>query len=331
MRRVALLACLVVGFASAHAAEVDRTEYLPVDGGQLYLLTRGTDASAPVLLWLHGGPGGAETPLFRLYDAELERQFAVTYWDQRGAGRSFDPDSDPRELTVARHLADLDAVVDHQLASMGRDKLFLIGHSWGGGLGLLYVREHPEKVAAFIGVAPLTAQLGRQRAQHAFVESEARRRGDAESLEKLQQIGEPPYSAAQDLAISRLVDAYGGAFRQRPSFTWAVLRATAYGYAWPWEISRFIRANNVSLEAMNDELRELDLGRSVPRVGVPVFFFLGRYDHQVEARISAEYLDGLEAPTKRVVWFEDSAHNVPFEEPAKFCAAVVEALAPFGD
>ena len=330
MRRVALLACLV-GVVSARAAEVDRSEYLSIDGAQLYLLTRGRDAAAPVLLWLHGGPGGAETPLFRLYDSELERHFAVTYWDQRGAGRSFDPDADPRELTVARHLADLDAVVDRQRVSLGRDKLVLIGHSWGGALGLLYVREHPEKVAAFIGVAPLTSGLARQRAQHAFVASEARRRGDAESLEKLGQIGEPPYSAAQDLAISRLVDGYGGAFHQRPSFSWAVLRATAYGYAWPWEIPRFIRANDVSLEAMNDELLGLDLGRSVPRVAVPVFFFLGRYDHPVDARVSAAYLDGLEAPAKRVVWFEDSAHNVPFEEPARFCAAVVEALAPPGD
>lgn len=321
----------MVACASAHAAELDRSEYLSIDGARLYVLTRGADAAAPVLLWLHGGPGGAETPLFRLYDAELEQHFAVTYWDQRGAGRSFDPDADPRELTVARHLADLDAVVDHQRASLGRDKLFLIGHSWGGALGLLYLREHPEKVAAFIGVAPLTSGLARQRAQRDFVASEAGRRGDAESLEKLEQIGDPPYSAAQDLAISRLVDLYGGAFHERPSFTWALLRASVYGYAWPWEIPRFIRANDASLEAMNDELRELDLGRSVPRVAVPVFFFLGRYDHQVDARVSAEYLDGLEAPAKRVVWFEHSAHNVPFEEPATFCTAVVEALGPLGD
>ena len=330
--RLALLLALLVGAAtSARAAELDRPERLPVGGAELYLLTRGADSSAPVLLWLHGGPGGAETPLFRLYDAELEQHFVVTYWDQRGAGRSFDPEADPNQLTIARHLADLDAVVDHLRASFGREKLVLIGHSWGGALGLLYVQAHPEKVAAFIGVAPLTSGIARQRAQYAFVADEARRRGDAASLEKLEQIGAPPWSAAQDLATSRLVDAYGGAFHQRPSFTWAVLRAMANGYAWPWEVPRFIRANDLSLEAMNGELLELDLGRSVPRVAVPVFFFLGRYDHQVEARISAEYLDGLAAPAVKTVWFEESAHNVPFEEPEKFCAAVAEVLAPLGD
>jgi pimeloyl-ACP methyl ester carboxylesterase len=59
-----------------------------------------------VLLWLHGGPGGAERPLSRYYNHELEEHFVVAYWDQRGAGRSFDADADPQDLTVACHLAD---------------------------------------------------------------------------------------------------------------------------------------------------------------------------------------------------------------------------------
>ena len=47
------------------------------------------DAPAPLVLWLHGGPGGAERPLFRLFDAALEDHAVVAYLDQRGSGRSF--------------------------------------------------------------------------------------------------------------------------------------------------------------------------------------------------------------------------------------------------
>ncbi|MDR4467504.1 MAG: hypothetical protein MRJ68_04280 [Nitrospira sp.] len=61
-----------------------------MDGTKLYLLTIGEDRQAPILLWLHGGPGGAERPLFRYFNSELEKHFVVAYWDQRGAGRSFD-------------------------------------------------------------------------------------------------------------------------------------------------------------------------------------------------------------------------------------------------
>src|SRR5262249_27320053 len=77
-----------------------------VDGARLFRTGRGDDRRAPLLLWLHGGPGGAERPLFRYFDGDLERDFVVAYWDQRGTGRSFDDDADPHELTITRHLAD---------------------------------------------------------------------------------------------------------------------------------------------------------------------------------------------------------------------------------
>ena len=57
------------------------------------------------------------------------------------------------QLTIARHLTDLDAVVDHLARNFGREKIVLIGHSWGAALGLLYIQAHPEKVAAFIAVS----------------------------------------------------------------------------------------------------------------------------------------------------------------------------------
>ena len=92
------------------------------------------------------------------------------------------------------------------------------------------------------------------------------------------------------------------------------------------EIPRFIRGNNVSLEAMHDELLGLDLQHSVPAVDVPVIFFLGRYDHHVDATIAARYFDSLLAPSKQLVSFENSAHNIPFEEPELFTGSVVTAL-----
>jgi proline iminopeptidase len=53
---------------------------------------------------------------------------------------------------------------------------------------------------------------------------------------------------------------------------------------------------------------------------------LGRHDWQVPAVLAARYFDRIHAPTKRLVWFEQSAHNPPFEEPDRFNQAVVEAL-----
>ena len=49
---------------------------------------------------------------------------------------------------------------------------------------------------------------------------------------------------------------------------------------------------------------------------------LGRNDRVVSPHLRAEYLATLEAPDKELIWFEQSAHMAPFEEPDKFNAAV---------
>src|SRR5262245_41209710 len=201
------LTCCWHDAACARPVPIRTSEYLAVDGAELFLLTRGADWSAPVLLWLHGGPGGAERPLFRYFNSALEEHFIIVYFDQRGAGRSFDPDADPRRLTIARHLADLDAVVDHLRQGRGRAKSTLLGHSGGAALGLLYAHAHPAKVTAVVAVSPLVSTCAAQRAQYDFVLSEATRRKDHDMLAQLRDIGAPPHeTAAKVLAMEHLAD-----------------------------------------------------------------------------------------------------------------------------
>ncbi len=317
--------------ATGAPVPIEHSEYLAVDNAKLFLMTCGADRRAPVLLWLHGGPGGAERPLFRYFNGDLEDNFVVAYWDQRGAGRSFDLDADPHSLTIARHLADLDVVVDHLRQSLGQGKIVLIGHSWGTALGLLYAQAHPDKVSAFIGVAQVVSTREGQQAQYDFALDEASRRKDTDALARLRAIGPPPHkTATQVLAMETLAERYGGVFHKEPHRMWTLVHGMLRGLVTPWEIPSFIRANNVSLEAMNEELLGLDLARSVSSINVPVFFFLGRHDRHVEATLAATYFGALRAPVKRLIWFENSAHNVPFEEPDLFNATVTSTLQSIG-
>jgi proline iminopeptidase len=328
MRRLpAVLAFAALAAAEAGAEPVRTSERVAVEGASLYLEVRGEDRAAPLLLWLHGGPGGAERPLFRHFAGGLEEHFVVAYLDQRGAGRSYDEEADPGALTIALHLADLRVVVAHLRGGFDGRAVVLIGHSWGGALALLYARDHAEDVAAVLGVAPLVDTRAAHQAEWAFARAEAERRGDEDALAQLSAIGSPPYDDADEvLAAERIADRYGAVFHQRPSLAWTALRGVLGGLVTPSEIPRFIRANEASLAAMHAELLGLDLAASVPSLGVPVAFLLGRHDRHVDARIAAAYFERLQAPAKRLVWFEASAHNPPFEEPERFEREVVEAV-----
>jgi pimeloyl-ACP methyl ester carboxylesterase len=209
----------------------------------------------------------------------------------------------------------------------GQSRIVLIGHSWGGALALLYAHAHPDKIAAVIAVTPLVDMFAQQQAQYAFVLVQAAQHKDREVLERLCAIGPLPHRSADDtIAVERLADRYDAVYHVRPNRMWVMFEGVLRGLVTAWEITRFIRGNNVSLAAMNDELLGLRLVETVPSLDVPVFFFLGRYDHHLDAEIAVQYLDALQAPLKPVAWFENSAHNIPFEEPAAFTKSVVEAL-----
>ncbi|MBI1822122.1 MAG: alpha/beta hydrolase [Nitrospirae bacterium] len=303
------------------------TERFNVDGAELYLLTRGQDRRAPVVLWLHGGPGGPEGPLFQYFNRDLERHFVVIYWDQRGTGRSFSPQSDPARLTIAQHIKDLDAIVDHLRQSLGRGKIVLMGHSWGATLGVLYTREHPEKVEALFAISPLVNGLAGQQKEYDFVSTEAKRRSDYRAQSRLLEIGQPPYGTVEQLLeVEDLSNKFGGVFHIQPNRTLLLLRGFFGGLVKPWELPRFFHANKVSLTVMNKELLDLDLSRSAPRIEVPVYFLLGRYDCHADATLAAEYFETLKGPYKKLIWFENSAHNIPFEEPNQFNDIVVQEL-----
>src|SRR5229473_2319179 len=77
-----------------------------------WVMIRGESVANPPLILLHGGPGFPEMRLFRRYNGPLERRFTVVYWDQRGAGKSFNPNIPKSSMTVEQFIADLDELVD---------------------------------------------------------------------------------------------------------------------------------------------------------------------------------------------------------------------------
>jgi len=297
-----------------------------IGGVPQQLWFRGVTTSAPALILLHGGPGASEAALFRRYNAELERHFLVVYWEQRGAGRSLTPAVTPASMSVDQFVADLDAVVDLVRRRFHKDRVVLLGHSWGTAIGLLYAERFPAKVAAYLGVGQVVDMPRGERASWEFARREAVRRDDRGALAALDRIGPPPHSV-KDMFVSRKwVERFGGTFHARRStfgLIWAALNTDEANLV---DLVKFGRGNRFSLDHLWSEFRALDLDGTVA-FEVPIGFLLGRHDWVVPSVLAAEYFTRLHAPRKQLVWFEASAHNVPFEEPARFNQAVVETVA----
>ena len=102
----------------------------------------GSPQADSLLIALHGGPGNTSDYLLELEQLESESLAVLTY-DQRGSGQSLGPTVG---YSMQEHVADLEAVVEWT----GRERVILLGHSWGGVLALRYASLHPEQVAALI-------------------------------------------------------------------------------------------------------------------------------------------------------------------------------------
>jgi len=228
---------------------------------------------------------------------------------------------------ASQHLEDLETVISYLRRAYAKQKIYLIGHSWGTVLGLLHAKAHPKTVAALIGVAPVVSFSEQQRRAYAFDLAEAKRRGETSTLEELRKLGEPPYEMVDKAnALEQITSRYGGVDFEPRNRVAIVLHGVLLGLATPWEIPGFIEGLHLTQRAMHAELLQLDLRNEVKTIEVPLFFFLGRHDRHVDAELAASYFETLQAPKKVLRWFERSAHNVPFDEPRLFNERVVEAI-----
>jgi pimeloyl-ACP methyl ester carboxylesterase len=302
-------------------------ESLRLGGVDQWVMIRGESLANPPLIMLHGGPGWSETGFFRVFDAPLEKSFTVVYWDQRGAGKSFDPHIPRSSMTVQQFISDLDELLDAVCKRLAKAKVAIFGHSWGSALGVLYAARFPEKVAAYVGSGQIGDWAAAESASYAFALSEAQRRGNRRAERKLRAIGPPPYSAASVFTERTWVWRFEGGMR--PRALWKAGRAVlGVRESSIFELPSAMRGFRWSMDAMWAEVSKLNLIELAPELRLPVFLLLGRLDHWVPPGTSLAYFDALTAPSKRLVWFEESSHEPFVDEPAKFTNVMRDLVRP---
>ena len=307
------------------AGSIAEVNYLRLGGLDQWTMIRGEDRTNPPLILLHGGPGLSETSLFRHFNAPLEESFAVVYWDQRGSGKSFDHRISRASMTVDQFIADLDELVEAVCQRLGRRQVAIFGHSWGSVLGVLYAARFPEKVAAYAGSGQIGDWPAAESASYAIALDEARRLNNRRALKELRAIGSPPYDARSVWTERTWLQRLEG--NLRPRVLWNIGRTFLAGpESSVLDLPNLFRGFRFSLDAMWPEVSRINLMEVVPDLQTPVFFFLGRRDHWVPPETSVAYFDAMSAPSKTLVWFEESGHEPFVDEPAKFNASMVELV-----
>jgi pimeloyl-ACP methyl ester carboxylesterase len=251
--------------------------YVDAGGTLLFVEIRGPKKTAPVLLYLHEGPANVVGALaFKAYPGpELEKRFVVAYLHQRGVLRS--PNVAVSTQTIANHLRDVDAVVDYLRNRFKDNRIDLIGYSWGGTLGYLYLLQNQAKIARFVAIAAPFNEATNQFSSYEMTLQWARDTNARGAVDELVALGPPPYKSSDQVLTKTLwsAEAYGGLVKNLDMDK--VLRAGGYAEY----DSRWADKQTEINQMMYPEIQKINVESDVARITTPLLLIAGRHDAEV--------------------------------------------------
>lgn len=317
---------------------IERLEKVRIGGVDQWVSIRGNDRRNPVLLMLHGGPGWVAMPTSWYFQRGWEEYFTVVQWDQRGAGKTYvanDPATVAPTMTRARMIADSEEMVAWLRKEFGKDKIFVMGQSWGSYLGLELAQRRPEWLHAYVGIGQLTNAPESERRGWAWTLQQAREDGNAEAVAELEALapyaeGNAPVPLESLFKQRRWLNHYGGMVHNRRGGDAEAAAIKLSPEYTDQDVAGIWKGNDFSMQHLLGEVLTLDMSE-VHELKVPLFLFEGRHDHNVSSEVAAQWFETVKAPSKQLVWFEQSAHEVMIEEPGKTLLTLVQQVRPIAE
>ena len=286
---------------------------------------RSLDLNNPVLLFLHGGPGVCNRHNIMTNHTDLLDTFTIVTWDQRGSGGSYFGVSE-ETLTISQMTEDAKELIDWCCTEFNKEKIFVIGGSWGSELGVYVSSRYPEKIAAFFGFGQVVDISKNEEISFSFTRDAAVKAGDEEAVKKLDQVGPPvmgQYKGGYNgLMVQRnLMMKYGGYSKKqgKDSYLNAFIKPVLFSgeYSLSDLLGFFLGYKKVLIK-MWPEIGETCFPETVTEFQIPILIFDGRNDMNTPSVLVEDWFNMIKAPHKELIWFEESGHNPMNDEPVKF-------------
>ena len=307
-------------------AELKKVE---LNGREEWISIRGKDRNNPVLLFLAGGPGGTQMAAVRCELSGLEEHFVVVNWDQPGSGKSYSADLTDK-ITVGTYVKDGLALTDILRRRFKTEKIYLMGESWGSALGIFLADAAPEKYHAFIGTGQMIDFKETEIMDYEKAMELAKANGDEKIVKKLTANGMPPYYGKDTTWKSAVYLNYlsdymtkdpeivnGGYHTIRDMFS------SEYGIL---DSVNYFKGIVNTFNHVYPQLYGIDMRKKFTKLKIPVYFFQGRHDINAPASLVQQYYDLLDAPRKKIIWFEHSGHSPWMNESKSFINQTIQVF-----
>jgi pimeloyl-ACP methyl ester carboxylesterase len=309
--------------------------YVTIGGIDQWIQIRGEDRGNPVILFVHGGPGGSTIPISSGWQP-WEKYFTVVQWDQRGAGHTLRRSGEAvaATMTLTQMTQDGVELAEFLRAHLHKDRIILIGHSWGSFLGIHIAKQRPDLFYAYVGTGQV---VGRQTFERQFdlivtrLKALAEAANNTQALTELASISTSPGESmtkpdivakwAKALSLPP-IDAFRFVGPVPPPFMPELSLLDLYY----WQ--RGLAFSATRLAGRNGPMLQSDLWSMGTDFSIPVFFFEGTADLITPIEPAYAYFEQIKAPRKKFVRFEGGDHFIALDRPDEFLTQLIENVRP---
>jgi len=305
-----------------------------IGGIDQWLIVRAQDKANPIILFIHGGPASPLTPSIWEFQRPIEEYFTVVNWDQRGAGKTYrevNPDSISDTIHISRYVEDAIEVAEYVKRRYHKNKIILMAHSWGTIIGLSAAMKRPDLFYAYVGIGQVINTRENERLSFEYGLKQAKERKNLPAIKELESIA--PYPGDKPITRERIIIArkwaqfYGGmsAYREASKYYFdAPFLSPDYDAG---DIGAIDKGNLFTLGKVLPEFLSIDFEK-IDSFPLPIVMFMGRHDYTTPSELTSAWLDKVKAPYKQGVFFEHSAHMIPWEEPGKTLVSLLKYVRP---
>ncbi|MDR2939239.1 MAG: alpha/beta hydrolase [Clostridiales bacterium] len=321
------------------APGIDQMEMVGIGGIQQSLYFRGQNIENPVILFIHGGPGNSMIQYLHLYQYDWENDFTIVNWDQRNVGKTYtanSPEAVLKTIDVERVLKDAHEVTEYVKQKLNKDKIIIMGHSWGSVLGAMAVQSFPDDYSAYIGVAQVINMADGERVGYEKVLEAAKASGNEKDIKALESIQPYPLTKYDSNSINGLITVrtyqskYGLSINVGFRDIINILATPYYSFnelkhSGIFNQLKMIRYQGGLLQFLIEEADIKDYGVDYK---VPVYYIMGGNDYISPYIVAKEFFDGISAPDKQIYSVPGVGHMPFFENKEEFRRILLEEIRP---
>lgn len=302
-----------------------RYEYVEIGGMKQYIQIRGKDKRNPILLFIHGGPGGSMAGYAHVMQDLWEEKFTVVNWDQRNTCKTYLANKDKameiaKTGTMEDYMGDIDEIIKYLHGIYEFEKIILLGFSWGSVIGSEYAKRHPENVYCYIGVGQLINYaegfrvVGKQVIERA---GQKKNKKDIEKIHKvLNSMPDGPYMTDEFMKQIQIFVRISNQYLSENSkrLSWKDFLTS------PLMDRKARKAMYVPHELLAGTFKtlyEFDF-RNDLNFPVPVYFITGEEDTACPHSLLKDIVDDINAPKKKLFIMEKAGHCCFYDRKQEF-------------